>query len=320
MTAVARAIAHPNIALVKYWGKRDVALNLPAVSSLSLTLEGFSTETTVRWGAAADSVVFQGKPAPEGFARKVLKFLDRIDGKRPPVEVITTNDFPSGAGLASSASGFAALTVAAVKASGVDLDVARQGALARQGSGSACRSLHGGFVRWDKGVQADGSDSIPVPIAPVDHWDLRMVVAVVSEAEKAVGSTEGMDRSRATSPYWEPWLATSDEDVVEAERAVRARDLEALGVVMERSCFKMHATMHTATPPLLYWQPASIAALHVAFGLRQQGVGAWVTMDAGPQVKVLCATADAPRVAAALGEVVPKVHVLGPGAGARLVP
>jgi diphosphomevalonate decarboxylase len=317
--STARAIAHPNIALVKYWGKRDLALNLPAVPSLSLTLDGFDTRTEVVWGAGADSVILDGEPADPKAAAKVTRFLDLLDPKRPPCAVRSSSNFPAGAGLASSASAFAALAVAASAARGEPFDPVRLSVLARQGSGSACRSLWGGLVVWHAGTCPDGSDSHGTPLLPAEAWDLRMVVAIVSTARKAVGSTEGMERSRLTSPLYQTWVDQAAGDVAEGVEAVYARDLPRLGRVMEASTFKMHASMLTSDPPLLYWQPASIACLHAIWALRARGVGAWVTMDAGPQVKVLCAPADAPAVVEALLPLVDRVHTLRPGGPARLV-
>lgn len=315
----ATAVAHPNIALVKYWGKRDLPLNLPAVSSLSLTLSGFSTRTTVTWGAADDRLTLDGQPIDGKEAARVFRFLDRIDPSRPPAHVASANDFPRGAGLASSASGFAALALAATTAAGRSLDRTELSRLARQGSGSACRSLWGGYVRWDRGHDADGFDSVGHPVADAAHWDLRMVVAVVDSGRKKVGSTEGMERSRTTSPYYDAWVDTAEADVDEGTAAVRARDLERLGTVMEQSTLKMHAAMHTSWPPLLYWQPGTVACLHAVHDLRSQGVSAWATMDAGPQVKVLCTPDDADAVRAALLPHAERVHVLAPGGPAELV-
>jgi len=314
----ATAVAHPNIALVKYWGKRDIPQNLPAVPSLSLTLDGFRTTTEVTWGSERDEVHLDGARVEGREAERVRAFLDRIDPQRPPVRVVSTNTFPRGAGLASSASGFAALTLAAVAAAGQQRTTEQLSVLARQGSGSACRSLWGGFVQWHLGERADGTDSHGEPVAPASHWDVRMVVAVVHAGKKAVGSTEGMERSRTTSPYYATWVATAAADVAEGIAAVRARDLERLGTVMEQSTQKMHATMHTSWPPLIYWQAGTVAALHEVLALRRQGVAAWATMDAGPQVKVLCAADDASIVADALRPHAQQVHVLQPGPGARL--
>ncbi len=309
----ATATAHPNIALVKYWGKRDLPLNLPAVPSLSLTLDQFATRTTVTWGADADAVTLDGAEATGAARAKVLRFLDLVDPARPPCAVVSASNFPVAAGLASSSSAFAALALAACAAAGQDLDPTRLSVLARQGSGSACRSLWGGFVEWTLGERADGFDSRGVPVAPPGHWDVAMVVGVVSEGKKPVGSTEGMERSRLTSPYYGAWVATAAADVAVAREAVLARDLERLGEVMEASTFKMHATMHTARPPIFYQAPGTLACLHAVFALRRAGVGAWATMDAGPQVKVLCAREDAEEVAAALFPHTARVEVLGPG-------
>ncbi|MEQ1503060.1 MAG: diphosphomevalonate decarboxylase [Myxococcota bacterium] len=308
------AVAHPNIALVKYWGKRDARLNLPAVPSLSLTLGGWSTRTAVTWGGDRDVVVINGREVDDP---KVRRVLDGVVPGRGPCRVESTNDFPTGAGLASSASGFAALVVAAA---GGALDDATLSALARRGSGSACRSVFGGFVEWPLGVRDDGLDSVGVPIAPVDHWDVRMVVAVVSEGPKAVSSTDGMNRTQATSPFWAAWEALGPPLVDEARAAVLARDLERLGIAMERSTFAMHATMHAATPPLLYWQPATVALIHAVHALRRSGVGAWTTMDAGPQVKVLCLPGDVDAVTRAIDGLAVRTFVHGPGGPARIVP
>jgi len=310
--SVASAVAHPNIAVVKYWGKRDVAANLPAVPSVSLALGPWHTRTQVRWGADADAVRFGAHPAPPAFAAKALAHLDRLFPGRPRCAVETTNDFPTGAGLASSASGFAALTVAAAAAAGLDPSPDTLSRWARLGSGSASRSIPGGWAAW--------WDEAARPIAPPEWWPVAMVVAVVAEGEKAVGSTAGMQRSAATSPYWPAWLSEGPALAREAEDAVRARDLERLGAAMEASTFQMHATMHTARPPLIYWQPATVAVLHAAAALRQRGVGAWVTMDAGPQVKVLCLADDAPTVAAALAPIALRTVTLLPAGGARRVP
>jgi len=317
--SLATAVAHPNIALIKYWGKRDIPLNLPAVPSLSLTLDGFETRTKVHWGAASDAVFLNGEAAPEKAARRVLAFLDTLDPRRPAVEVHSHNTFPTGAGLASSASAFAALALAASEASGHTMPLTQLSALARQGSGSACRSLWGGFVVWRKGVKADGSDSTGEPLAPVDHWDLRMVVGVVSTEGKKVGSTEGMERSRLTSPLYNTWLEGAEADLSEGIAAVQTRDLERLGRAMEASTYKMHATMHTAQPPLMYWAPGSIACLKAVWDLRAKGHNVWTTMDAGPQVKVLCTPEDAPGVAAALAPHTAQVHTLRPGGAAYTV-
>jgi len=314
------AIAHPNIALVKYWGKRDIPLNLPAVGSISLTLDGYRTRTEVQWGAERDRLFLDGREFADKAATRVFSFLDRIESDRPPCEVHSDNNFPAGAGLASSASAFAALALAGSAAAGHQRDRKALSALARQGSGSACRSLWGGFVEWRRGEEPDGSDSHGLPLADAAYWDVAMVVAVVHDGPKPTGSTEGMERSRLTSPYYKRWVETSQADVEGAREAIAARDLHRLGEVMEASTFKMHATMHTSSPPLLYWHPGTVALLHEVQAMRADGLGAWSTMDAGPQVKVLCAHGDAASVAARLRGLAVRVDVLTPGGPAVLEP
>lgn len=315
----ATATAHPNIALTKYWGKRDRALNLPSTPSLSLTLAPFAATTTVNWGAAADGFTLNGRPADAEESRKVFATLDRLAPDRPPCAVRSENNFPTAAGLASSAAGFAALVLAADAAGGLGLDPAALAVAARRGSGSATRSLQGGWVEWPLGEAPDGSDSHGVPVAPADHWEVVMLVAVVAAGPKPVGSTEGMLRTQATSPYYAPWVAQAPAETATARTAVLHRDLRALGEVAERSALRMHASMLAAEPPFCYWAPASLAAMDAVRRLRADGVGAWFTMDAGPNVKVLCAAEDAPRVAAALGAVVSDVVTLRPGGPARVL-
>lgn len=316
---VATAIAHPNIALCKYWGKRDRALNLPSTPSLSLTLAPFATTTTVRWGAGVDRFVLDGAPGAEGEARKVFAALDRLDPRRPPCEVESVNSFPTAAGLASSASGFAALLLAASSARGDAPDLDELAVHARRASGSATRSLHGGWVEWPLGERADGRDSRGVPLAPAGHWELRMLVAVVVEGRKPTSSTDGMLHTQATSPYYPAWVDAAPADLVAARVAVLSRDLPALGVVMERSALRMHASMFAADPPLSYWRTGSLAVMEAVRELRGAGVGAWFTMDAGPNVKILCAAADVDRVAARVEPLVARVHRLSPGGPARVV-
>jgi diphosphomevalonate decarboxylase len=224
-------------------------------------------------------------------------------------EVTSENNFPTAAGLASSSSAFAALALAAAAAAGQPIDRARLSVIARQGSGSACRSLWGGFVEWRMGARADGTDSHGVPVAPADHWDLRLVVAVVSAEKKAVGSTDGMTRTAQTCPLFPGFVSSAPADVDQARSAVLARDLPLLGAAMERSTNKMHATMIATEPTVRYWKPVSVAVLDAVEAMRADGLSCYSTMDAGPNVKVLCATADAERVAATLRAVPGLVRV-----------
>ncbi len=323
----ARAIAHTNIALIKYWGKRpgDPDQNLPAVGSLSLTLERLRSDTTVR-PAERDSFSLDGRDDPAA-AAKVMRHLDRVwrsahAGPRPPCAVTSQNHLPTAAGLASSASGFAALTLAAATAFELGLDRGQLSALARRGSGSAARSLWGGFVRLDRGERPDGADCRARPLFPADHWDLRLLIVHTAKGPKPIGSTDGMQRSADTSPYYPAWVATSEADLAAGEHALANRDLAALGAAMEHSCFKMHACMLATVPPLIYWNGTTLAAIHELWAARRAGLEGYVTSDAGPHVKVLCRPEVAPDLANRLAAV-PGVHAvdtLAPGPDAHVEP
>jgi diphosphomevalonate decarboxylase len=325
------ARAGTNIALVKYWGKRDATLNLPAAGSLSLTLAELGSTTTVRFAADAgegdghDRVQLDGSPADEKFAGRVRKFLDLIRqraGLALPAEVSTRNTVPTASGLASSAAGFAALALAASRAAGLDLSPCELSGLARRGSGSAARSIFAGFCEMSAGTLADGSDAVARPILDESAWDVRMCVAITAASAKAIGSTAAMDRTAQSSPYYAPWVASVAGDLVEARAAIAARDLPRLGLIAERSALRMHACAMAADPHILYWNPATLAAIGAVKALRASGVHAYFTIDAGPHVKVLCAASDAPQVADALATTpgVMRVLQLAPGPGAHIVP
>src|SRR5262245_17816712 len=319
------ARANVNLALVKYWGKRDPELNLPATGSISLTLDGLAVEARVGFGGGGEArpVGVDRAPGARNEARRVGHFLDLVRataGRRERADVATRSSVPRGIGLASSAAAFAALALAASRAAGLALDPAALSALARRGSGSAARSIFGGFVEWRGGEGPDGLDSVAAPLAAPDHWDLRIVVAVTSNAPKAVSSREGMARA-ATSPLYPAWVAGAEQDLAAARAAIRARDLDALGLVAEHSALKMHAIGLAARPPLLYWRGATVECLHRVWALRGAGTPAYASIDAGPQVKVLCLPVDASRVADALRAVpgVERVLTCVPGRGAEVL-
>ncbi len=320
----ARACA--NIALVKYWGKRDSALNLPAAGSLSLTLAALPTTTSVAFEPELDrdSIAIDGIPTDRGAVARVSKFLDLVRERAHIAtfaRVISTNRFPTASGLASSASGFAALALAATRAAGLELPPRELSMLARRGSGSAARSLCGGFVEMHKGSRADGEDAFAEPLDGAQAMDVRLIVAVTSEGKKETLSTDGMGRTMETSPYYAAWVQTSEPDLADARRAIAARDLEALGVVTERSCLAMHASAMAARPAVVYFTGATIDGFRAIRKLRAGGVPAWFTCDAGPHVKALTSGKHAEAVAACLREVpgVLRVRVCAPGAAARIV-
>lgn len=324
MKATARASA--NIALVKYWGKRDLALNLPAAGSISLTLDRFQSVATVALDAALryDEVEIDGVAAGEGSSWRVSQFLDVVrafSGRTEHARVSTRNNFPTGAGLASSASAFAALSLAATRALGLSLSRAQLSALARRGSGSAARSIFGGFAEMMPGTRADGSDAVAKPLAPPEHWDVRLVVAITAEGRKALGSTEAMIRTAETSPLYQGWLQSVPTALNEARPAILSRDLRSLGTVMEHSAMTMHASAMGARPPILYWHPGTVEVVQRVCRLRREGLEAYFTIDAGPHVKVLCAAADAPAVESALSALsgVVRTFVTAPGGPAELV-
>lgn len=313
------AVAHANIALAKYWGKADVSRNLPAVPSLSLTLEALRSRTRVTPDPAleADSIALDGSPATGRVRERVVALLDEVRALTTTtsrLRVESHNDFPTAAGLASSASGFAALALGASAALGAELSLATLSSIARKASASAARSLFGGFVALRLGAEA------AEPVLAASEFPLDMVIAVTATGPKETSSTEGMRHTLATSPYYRAWVEAAPGMFAEVERAVRARDLEALGVLVEQSALAMHASMLAARPALIYFTPATLRAMERVRGLRKAGTLAFYTMDAGPHVKVLCTPADASAVASALAGVegVERVIVSGAGPGAHL--
>lgn len=317
----ATAIAHPNIALIKYWGKADLARNLPAVGSISITLDELSTTTQVevlRKGEQ-DAFLLNGDDEP-AMARRSFAFLDRIYGTdRPPLHINSRNDFPTAAGLASSASGFAALVTAANAALSGGFDRHALASQAGAGSGSAARSMFGGFVRLDKADKEHDDIRVAELLAP-EAFPLEVLVAITSESRKSVGSTEAMQQSKMTSPYYAAWVETHAEDMAKAEAAIHAKDFNALAAVSEHSCLKMHAVMQASSPALIYWNGATVDCMRRITELRAEGYGVFFTIDAGPQTKAVCLPADADAVARELAcmDGVKRVLRTALGHGARL--
>jgi diphosphomevalonate decarboxylase len=319
------AIARANIALVKYWGKRDVERNLPAAGSLSLTLDALTTVTSVAFDPrlGADTMTLGRRPAAAPDVARVSAFLDvvrRRAGIATRARVDTINHFPTASGLASSASGYAALAVAATAAAGLDLPARELSVLARIGSGSAARSIFGGLVR----MHAGADDAWAEPIAGADALAerLRMVVAIVGGgAAKSHGSRDAMQHCTDTSPYYAAWLATVDRDLAAAEAAIARGDVAALGAITEANALAMHAAAIASRPAIVYWQPATLAALATVRALRDRGTLAWATMDAGPHVKVLTDAGDADEVAEAMRRTdgVGEVVISGAGRGAMVI-
>ena len=291
MKATARA--NTNIALIKYWGKRDEKLFLPMNSSLSITLDRFYTTTTVEFTEELkeDKLILNNHPGSNEDRNKISDFLTKIRniaGTNLYASIITENNVPTAAGFASSASGFAALAAAATKALGLELDDEELSVIARQGSGSACRSIYGGFVEWDMGTRADGRDSVAKQVLDEKEWKLTILSAIVAPGIKKVSSRDGMKRTVETSPFYKGWLDTVSYDLNEAKIAIKERDFQRLGEITESNALKMHATMLGARPPILYWESGTVEIMHCIMELRLTGIPAYFTIDAGANVKILC--------------------------------
>lgn len=320
--ARATAAANPNIALIKYWGKRDERLILPMTGSLSLTLDAAPTTTTVSiLDGAGEDVVRLGGVELAGTAReRVVRFVDLVRataGREDRVEVDSVNLIPTGAGLASSASGFAALATAAASAFGLRLTDRELSRLARRGSGSASRSIFGGLVEWHPGSD---EESFAEPV-PSPGLELGMVLVVLVGGPKSVSSREAMRRTVDTSPFYPAWLSDTPRELELMRAAIARADVTAIGEIAERNALRMHATMFGAVPPVVYWAPDTLVLLELVRRLRANGLECYATMDAGPNVKVLCRAADVDRLAEAILSERPGTELIRArsGSGARLI-
>jgi diphosphomevalonate decarboxylase len=301
----AKAKAHSNIALIKYWGKRSEALNLPAVGSISITLQKLYTISSIEFDEKLekDIVKINGKTANQEETGRVSQFLDlfrnlgRITFRS---RVLSDNNFPTGAGLASSASAFASLALAANQAIGLNISNNKLSEFARIGSGSAARSIYGGFVEMNVGEKQDGSDSYAVQLANQDFWDVHVIIAVTSEEKKEIGSTAGMIHTEKTSPYYNAWIATNKVDLEDMRQSILKKDFHTLGELSEFSCLKMHSVMLSANPGLIYWNSSTLECIQAIRRLRKKNIAVYFTIDAGPQVKALCLRDDIPKIRAEL--------------------
>jgi len=317
----ASATAHPNVALIKYWGKRDEADNLPAVGSISVTLGALTTETTVNFDDSLehDVLILNGQEQAAERPRLVacMDELRRLGNEQRFAVVTSKNDFPTAAGLASSASGYAALVTAGAAAIGLDGGDPRLLDIARIGSGSAPRSMFGGFVLLQNADQGTVCEQI---LGPAD-WPLMVVVAVTTDAQKTITSRVGMEKSRLTSAYYDAWVESHATDMQQALGYIRRKDFFSLAELAECNCLKMHSVMMTTRPPLLYWLPETLACMRKVVELRAEGVPVFFTVDAGPQVKAICLPTSANAVADALREIpgVRRIIISDLGEGAHLV-
>ena len=286
-----KARAYTNIALIKYWGKKNESLILPMNNSLSLTLDAFYTETEVSFSEAytEDQFYLDNQLQDEKATKKISTFLDIVRekaGTTKKAKVISQNFVPTAAGLASSASGLAALAGACNEALKLGLDDQALSRLAPRGSGSACRSIFGGFVEWEKGH--DDQSSYAHPISSDGFEDhLAMVFLLLNEQKKDVSSRDGMRRTVETSSFYQGWLDSVEADLYQLKQAIKTKNFQLLGETMEQNGLKMHGTTLAARPPFTYWSPDSLKAMQAVRDLRNQGIPCYFTMDAGPNVKVL---------------------------------
>ena len=286
----ASATAHPNIAFIKYWGNRDAELRLPSNGSISMNLDSLFTHTRVKFdpGVDEDRLSLNGQEQDGVALQRVSKLLDRVRKMaylRTFAVVDSENNFPTGAGIASSASAFAALSVAASKAAGLELSESELSRLARTGSGSACRSIPSGFVEW-RAAERD-RDSFAFSIALPEHWDLVDCIAIISSEHKTTGSSDGHALA-SSSPVQSMRVADAPRRIDICRKAILERDFDALAQMVEQDCHIMHAVMMTSTPPLLYWQPATLGVMQKVLTWRAEGLAVCYTIDAGANVHVLC--------------------------------
>lgn len=275
-------VAHPNVALIKYWGKRDEIEKIPASPSLSITLGGLETRTSIT-EARADTVVIDGKTTVD---QKILQWLGWIRSQYdiPTLKIDSTNNFPTNCGFASSSSGFAAMAVGIDELCGLDLDRVSLARMTRFGSASGVRSLLGGFVA----MNPDTGECAPVQLFPPEYWKLSVIAAVTSTEPKFTSSTSGMARTVATSPFFEKWVDSTNEDFERCEHAINSQNFDLLAEISEANCYRMHALMMSTDPPLRYWRAGTMNAIETIEKLRHDRVPVFFTSDAGPQIKAIC--------------------------------
>lgn len=320
---IATAQANPNIAFIKYWGNRDNALRLPSNGSISMNLDGLFTRTTVSFQPSLpfDELIINGHEVVGKSLERVsfiLGLVREMAGIKMNAEIMSENNFPTGAGIASSAAAFAALALASSKAAGLDLNEAQLSRLARRGSGSASRSIPSGFVEWKMGTGDD--DCVAVSIAPPEHWALTDCIAIVNATHKKTGSTEGHALAW-TSPLQAARVADATRRLDICRDAILKRDFDALATIIEHDSDMMHAVMMTSNPPLMYWQAATVDIFHAVREWRGSGLPCAYTVDAGANVHVICLSEQAKEVEKRLRELsgVNDVLVAGVGGAVKLV-
>ncbi|MBM3181333.1 MAG: diphosphomevalonate decarboxylase [Chloroflexi bacterium] len=322
-TLSATAQALPNIAFIKYWGNRDNNLRLPSNGSISMNLDGLFTRTTVSFQPSLpfDELIINGHAVMGKGLERISYILDLVRvmaGIEMNAEVMSENNFPAGAGIASSAAAFAALALASSYAAGLTLSEAQLSRLARRGSGSASRSIPSGFVEWKMGTGDD--DSAAISIAPPEHWNLVDCIAIVNASHKKTGSTEG-HAIAGTSPLQNARVADTPRRLELCRNAILKKDFEAFANIIEHDSDMMHAVMMTSNPPLMYWQAGTVGIFHAVREWRASGLPVAYTVDAGANVHVICLGEQAKEAEQRLRELpgVSDVLVAGVGGAARII-
>lgn len=313
------ATAPSNIAFVKYWGKKNDALRLPSNGSISMNLSSLFTKTTVNFlnTLKSDDVTVDGVKDTSGRASAHLDRIRKLAGISSYAKVVSINSFPASTGLSSSASGFAALTVAAAAAAGLNLQERELSILARQGSGSACRSIPSGFVEWFDGDTSESSYS--ASLAPPSYWDIADVVAIVSNEKKEVATTEGQTRT-GSSIFFPTRLQHMKEKINRCKVLLEQKNIEEFGLFIEEEALEMHAVMLTSRPPLMYWLPTTVQLMREVKRWRSEGLMVYFTINTGQDVHLICRQKDSQKVAEKLKSIkeVKRVIANTPGEGARL--
>ncbi len=317
----ATAIAPTNIAFIKYWGKKDEKLRLPENGSVSMNLSNLITTTTVEFSEnfPKDTVTIDGKQDLSE-EKRVIQHLDRIRDLaklKYKAKVVSQNNFPKSTGLSSSASGFAALTVAATKTAGLNLSEKELSILARQGSGSACRSIPSGFVEWLDGETSE--TSYAVSIFPPSYWEIADIVAIVADEKKEVSSTEGQ-KIASSSPFFKARLSRIKEKIKLIKKLIKEKNFPQFGELIESEALELHAIMLTSKPPLIYWLPGTVKIMRLVKKWRADGLPVYFTVNTGQDVHLICQKKDTEVLQNKLKKIkeVKKVIINFPAEGARI--
>jgi len=317
----AKAQAPSNIAFIKYWGRKDEVLRLPENGSISMNLSNLITTTAVEFGDFKNDYIEINGNVENLENNRAVKHLDRVRGLAKidlKAKVVTSNNFPTGTGLSSSASGFAALTVAAVKAAGLNLSEKELSVLARQGSGSACRSIPDGIVEWRDGNSSE--ESYAESIFPTDYFDISDVIAVVSTEKKFLATSEGQKSARS-GIFFEKRIENIPNKINKIKELIREKKFTQFGELLESEALEFHSILFTSNPPLIYWTPQTLEVMKHVQNLRRNGLECYFTINTGQDIHVICRNGDKEKVKEELEKIecVIKTIVNSSDGGARVV-